>query len=265
MEDCPEVMEEANTLLSKLRDIALIIPISFSLASTAFNIILIASFIGTKQINKNTTNFLILITSANDLLLGCLSLPTIAIGIYVHNLCSLFMKGFLALSTLGMYSALLTTQVALDRYLHMDPNVLNTSKWRRRFKKCFQKPQIYASLLFSAIIAMLYAWYIYERMNAVDELQSILRIIEVIVGITGLSFLAGLHGKKSSNFDIVFSLYIRGKRTISLPFPTQNAFYTSNFPPSFPTGKLRVKGNILLPTVSRVRFNVSKSWKLSLH
>ena len=73
------------------------------------------------------------------------------------------------------------------------------------------------------------------------------------------------HGKKSSNFDIVFSLYIRGKRTISLPFPTQNAFYTSNFPPSFPTGKLRVKGNILLPTVSRVRFNVSKSWKLSLH
>ena len=49
------------------------------------------------------------------------------------------------------------------------------------------------------------------------------------------------HGKKSSNFDIVFSLYIRGKRTISLPFPTQNAFYTSNFPPSFPTGKLRVK------------------------
>ena len=73
------------------------------------------------------------------------------------------------------------------------------------------------------------------------------------------------HGKKSSNFDIVFSLYIRGKRTISLPFPTQNAFYTSNFPPSFPTGKLRVKGNVLLPTVSRVRFNVSKSWKLSLH
>ena len=195
MEDCPEVMEEANTLLSKLRDIALIIPISFSLASTAFNIILIASFVGTKQINKNTTNFLIFITSANDLLLGCLSLPIIAIGIYVHDLCSLFMKGFLALSTLGMYSALLTTQVALDRYLHMDPNVLNTSKWRKRFKKCFQKPQIYACLLFSAIIAILYAWYIYKRMNAVNELQSILRLIEVVVGITGLSFLAGLYLK----------------------------------------------------------------------
>ena len=74
-----------------------------------------------------------------------------------------------------------------------------------------------------------------------------------------------MHGKKSSNFDIVFSLYIEGKRAISLPFPTKTAFYTSNFPRSFPIVKLRVKGNILLPIVSRVRFNVSESWKLSLH
>ena len=185
-------MREGLTLISNVKEIALIVLIAFSVVSKSFNAVLIASFIGTKQINKNTTNFLIFITSINDLLLGCLYVPLIAI---VNHLCLLFPISSLALSTLEMYFALSTALVTVDRYLHMDPNVLNTSKWRKRFKKCFQKPQIYASLVISVIIAILFGWYIYEKIKLVDELQNILRLIEVIVRITGLSFLSGLYLK----------------------------------------------------------------------
>ena len=195
MEGCLKVMREGLILISNLKEIALTVLIAFSVVSTALNGVLIASFIVTKQINKNTTNFLIFITSINDLLLGCMSVPLIAIGIFVNHLCLLFPMGSLALSALGMYSTLLTALVTVDRYLHMDPNVLITSKWRKRFKKYFKKPQIYACLLFSVIISTLYGWYIYERIKLVDELQNILRLIEETVGITGLSFLTGLYLK----------------------------------------------------------------------
>ena len=194
-ESGPKFMQETCTALSNVKEIALILLISFSVVSTSFNAVLIASFIGTKQINKNTTNFLIFITCINDLLLGWVYVPLMAIGIYANHLFLSLPMGSLALSALAMYSALLTALVTVDRYLHMDPNVLNTSKWRKCLKKCFQKPQIYASLLFSAIIAILYGWYTYETNKLVNELQNILRLIEVTVLITGLSFLTSLYLK----------------------------------------------------------------------
>ena len=68
-------------------------------------------------------------------------------------------------------------------------------KMEKAFKDVFQKPQIYASLLFSVIIAVFFGWFRYEGMNANEELRSKLQIIEVIVGITGFSLLPGLYPK----------------------------------------------------------------------
>ena len=198
MEDCLTVVQEGLTLLSGDKNIADIVLISFSLASTAFNILLISSFIGTKQINKNTTNLLIFITSINDLLSSCSLLPIIAFTIYRYDTnvkCTLFLTAFMALVALVRYSGLLTYLITIDRYLHMNPNVLTISKWRERVKKSFKRPQIYFVLSSSAIIAALSSWYFYEVVHFSEEWQGVLQLIDAILGLLGMSTLSRLYFK----------------------------------------------------------------------
>ena len=198
MEDCPKVIHEGLVLLSNIKVIAFIILILFSLASTAFNTLLTASFIATKQINKNTTNFLIFVTSINDLLASCFLLPIMAIIIYLHDStlkCSQYLKAFMALVVLVRYSGKLTYLITLDRFLHMNPNVLTISKWRERFMKFFKRPQVYFVLLFSAIIAVLYSWYFHTALYFNEELQGVLQLLEAILGLLGLSILSGFYFK----------------------------------------------------------------------
>ena len=204
MEDCNNIIAKGLTLLAEAKDIVLVILTTFSVASTAFNILLISSFIATKQIYKDTTNFLILITCINDLLSSCLLLPFMAIIIYVQDItskCSHFLKGFLALSWVVRYSAILTYLISLDRYLHMNPNVLTISKWRERFKKCFKRPQIYFVLLVSSIIAVLYSWYFYKVLYFDEELQGVLLLIDASLGLLVLSILSGLYFKGYSGIQ----------------------------------------------------------------
>ncbi len=161
MEECPKVIALAFRLLSQVKEIALALLILFTVASTIMNILLILSFIGTKQIKKNTTNFLIFIMSINDLLLSCVVLPLMVVVLHYFEKStkcnSLPQDIMFVISLLAMHSFVLTEEIALDRYLHMDPNVLTTSKWKNRFRKSFKRPQIYFMLLFNFLIAVLSA------------------------------------------------------------------------------------------------------------
>ena len=199
MEDCSEVIALSLRLLSQVEGFALTILILFAVASTVINMLLILSFIATKQIKKNTTNFLIFIMSINDVLLSCMVLPLMVVVLYNSGndrKCMSFAQDLMSvISLLVMHSALLTTQVTLDRYLHMDPNVLNTSKWKGRFKKCFKKPQIYFILLFNVLISVLSAWYTYERRRLDENVIGVLQLLEAIHVLLGLMFLCGLYLK----------------------------------------------------------------------
>ena len=199
MEDCSKVIALSLRLLAQVEGVTLTILVLFTMANTTINMLLILSFIATKQIKKNTTNFLIFIMSINDALLSCVALPLLVVVLYNSGndrKCMSLAQDFMSvISLLVMHSALLTTQVTLDRYLHMDPNVLNTAKWRTRFKKCFKKPQIYFMLLLNVLIAVLSAWCTYEKRKLQRNAIGVLQLLEAIHGLLGLSFLCGLYLK----------------------------------------------------------------------
>ena len=93
------------------------------------------------------------------------------------------------------FSAILTYLISLDRHLHMHPNVLTTSKWRERLKKCFKRPQIYFVLLFSAMMAVLFSWYIYNVLYLDEEVQGVLLLNETILALLVCSIISGLYFK----------------------------------------------------------------------
>ena len=115
----------------------------FAPITVLLNALLIASFIATKQVHLNTTNFLIMCLSLSDLLNGAVAMPLVASILYKIDLnknCDIFNP---AQATNGFFvalSAILTVLIAIDRYLNMNPNLEERSS---RCAKVFQRPNIY--------------------------------------------------------------------------------------------------------------------------
>ena len=115
--------------------------------TVCFNALLVASFIATKQVHINTTNFLIMCLSISDFLNGAVPMPLLAIFLLSNDAagrCIGFKITQVTSGCLGFVSVFLTVLIAVDRYLNMNPNLERSS----RFYKVFQPPYIYYAIAF---------------------------------------------------------------------------------------------------------------------
>ncbi len=107
------------------------------------NVLLVASFIATKQSLKNSSNFLIVCISFSDALVGAILLPMLGIihlRYDVQESCTpQVVARYLQLYFCGV-SMNMTMLLAFDRYLHINPDF---QRYPSRFSKLFQTPNIY--------------------------------------------------------------------------------------------------------------------------
>ena len=90
------------------------------------NVLLIVAMIATKQATQNTSNFLIICLSVSDLISGAISLPLLAyLLLGTENKISCIVPKLVAIigGCVGHFSELLLVLIAIDRYLHMNPNI----------------------------------------------------------------------------------------------------------------------------------------------
>ena len=146
MENCgalAEIIQKSFPFVPSIMRIT--IPI-FSPFIIILNTSLIVSFVATKQVHLNTSNFLIMCLSLSDLLNGVITIPVLSFSLHKMDdmkSCSGFVTGQISSSFFSLLSAALTFLIAIDRYLNMNPNL----ERRSRFAKVFQEPQIYYLLI----------------------------------------------------------------------------------------------------------------------
>ena len=111
---------------------------AISLMTVLLNLISIIAFAATKEAVKNTSNLLIFCTCFVDFAYGIAIMP---LHVYIINsldsigVCIAIKILFAAGGSLGNSSAMLKTLTAVDRFLHMNPNIENQpSKFHRIFK-----------------------------------------------------------------------------------------------------------------------------------
>ena len=197
MGNCDSVV---NVYQSSFPLISTIIGTAYAVLSPltlGLNAVLIASFIATKQIYLNTTNFLIICLCLSDLLNGVVTLPLLAYAVLSDtgaNNCSAVMIGQIASVFFPVLSGNITLLIAVDRYLNMNPNL----ERRSRCYKVFRRPCIYWLLAFLTIsvlslsIALRFMFY----MKLVKTWQIALASLgSVIFLIPAMSVIAALYVK----------------------------------------------------------------------
>ena len=118
--------------------------------TVCLNALLMASFIATKQVYINATNFLMMCLCLSDLLNGAVALPLLAYAVlhnHSTNNCSTVMIAQIASFLFPVLSGIITLLIAIDRYLNMNPNLDR----RSRCYKLFQRPYLYRLLTFLSI------------------------------------------------------------------------------------------------------------------
>ena len=128
-----------------------VILLVFSPITILLNLSLIVSFIATKQVTQNTSNILIFVLSLYDLTTGAIGMPILAsmlLDISAKDTC-LKAQILTILSSSTQSSIILTVLLALDRYLHMNPDIRAHSS---KIMKIFKKPNIYFILAAMFII-----------------------------------------------------------------------------------------------------------------
>ena len=118
---------------------ALTILAAYSVISAITNALLISAFLATKQAIVNTSNLLIFCISVFDLISSLLGIPAALIH---WNLSFIILGATLPITT-G-----LTVLLALDRFLHMNPNLHQETMVRKMFKRPF------VFILISVVIAI---------------------------------------------------------------------------------------------------------------
>ncbi len=136
MKECPYTYPEpypkyASTITCAIYAI-------YCLVIVAINVILIVSFFATKQSMKNTSNLLIVCLSISDCLIGVIVIPMVIIeNLWFDSvkLCSILRVSIPMRLLFCGISFIMTMLLAIDRYIHMNPNVLeNESMMAKSFK-----------------------------------------------------------------------------------------------------------------------------------
>lgn len=183
------------------------------------NSLLIAALIATKQVAMNTMNFLLVCLCVSDILNGLLPMLFLAVWFYGHQAIHNCMYENVTLSSISLFysvSSMLTVLIAVDRYLHMNPDM----ERRSRLAKFFERPNIY----YVVVVLLLPSIPVFLLFALVDS------SVQIIAGILNLAYAA---------FDILLLtvtsfLYIRGYLRIRR-FTNESPVYTSyNTAPSKP-------------------------------
>ena len=161
------------------------------------NALLMASFIATKQVYLNSTNFLIMCLCLSDLLNGTVTLPLLAYALLNDpstNDCSAVMIGQVAGVLFPLISGGITLLIAIDRYLNMNPNLDR----RSRCYKVFQRPYLYYFLAFMAIsvlpLSLLVRFLFYAKIVESRHL-ALASLGNALILALGTSFIAALYIK----------------------------------------------------------------------
>ena len=126
----------------------------FSPLTLFLNLTLITSFIATKQATKNSANILIIGISVSDLISGAVSMPLTAnalLDVDANDICIKSKVLFIFSGNLH-FSVVLTVLLAMDRYLHMNPDIQN--RQQSSLRKIFMKPNIYLLIVLAIICSI---------------------------------------------------------------------------------------------------------------
>ena len=167
--------------------------LAFSPITILLNLSLIISFIATKQVTQNTSNILIFALNLYDLTAGMFTMPLTANVLLSNDSSDTCIKSklLIILSCNGQSSIFLTVLLALDRYLHMNPDIHSRPS---KMKKALKTPNVYVVLAgilittnaVSAIIAFeLYRQLTVSIATSVAGIFSILLTILVCLYIRG--------------------------------------------------------------------------------
>ncbi len=110
------------------------------------NVILIVSMIATNQSLKKSSNLLIVCLSISDALIGALLMPVLSIRSLWYNspkICLLRIVSWYLQLYLHGVSSITTLLLALDRYMHMNPNFQSSTS---KLSKSFKVPYIYLTI-----------------------------------------------------------------------------------------------------------------------
>ncbi len=137
-----------------------IIFIAYAPVILVLNVLLVVSLKATKQSLKNTSNLLITCLSVSDALSGIILLPLLGIehiwyadlGHSSLNPIRQVLQIFFGTNSIGM-----TMLLAIDRYLHMNPDFQRSPS---RFAKLFERPRVFMTIIatysFFAVVSVAY-------------------------------------------------------------------------------------------------------------
>ncbi len=146
-----------STFIIWIQKVAGVINIIYAPIIITANVLFIASMIATKQSLTKSSNFLIVCLSCSDCLIGAILMPLQCVENFWYDfneICLLKrIAAFVQLYFCGM-SMSMTMLLALDRYLHMNPNFQNPPS---KLAKLFKRPKIYftvfGSCLFQVVVS----------------------------------------------------------------------------------------------------------------
>ncbi len=130
-----------------------VIEIIFCPITVAANTLLIVSLYATKQSFRIPSNFLILCLSVSDGLIGAILMPLVGfhnIFIDSQTFCATRTTSYTLRSFFAGTSLYMTILLAVDRYLHMNPNYQHSPP---RLAKFFKPPRVYFLALTFWIVA----------------------------------------------------------------------------------------------------------------
>ena len=168
----------------------------FAPMTVLLNALLMASFVATKQVHLNTSNFLIMCLSLSDLLNGAVTMPLLASGLYKIDLkksCDIFNPAQAINGFFATLSAILTVLIAIDRYLNMNPNLERSS----RCAEVFKRPNIYClvTVITTGILIYSLASTYAPEFNIKSIRFGWLNLINSLMAAFGVSAVAILYAK----------------------------------------------------------------------
>ena len=194
-------------------NIGMAVYLSISIPITILiNSLLIKAFIATKQVWLNTTNFLIVCLSISDIISALIPMVLTAVWFYDPHAeygC-IFENLTLSLAAyLYTCSSTLTILIAVDRYIHMNPDIEKRSK----LLKLFDRPNIYVVVVVLLLLTMPGSFLFFVFSNSEQSVIGYLHI-----GMAAFDVLV---------LSIVSILYIRAYARIR-NFTDDNPVYSSN-------------------------------------
>ena len=119
------------------------------------NLSLIISLVATKQVTQNRSSLLIFIMTLCDIVSGTVGMPlagNILLNLTENDVC-VKLRILIIVGGFVTYSVILAVLTAIDRYLHMNPDIRRNPSL---INQIFEKPTIYYLLVFIFICSMFY-------------------------------------------------------------------------------------------------------------